>query len=120
MSIMRIGVLLNLLSGVMFFTFIAIFGVTLFSVIIPLIFMFFAHGFIVPTSMTKAVSDRPEIAGSSAGLSSALGLVTGGLFSILSGAVYAGNFLPISLIVMASTMMCSLSYALVKWGEQSN
>ena len=120
MSVMRIGVLLNLLSGVMFFTFIAIFGVTLFSVIIPLIFMFFAHGFIVPTSMTKAVSDRPEIAGSSAGLSSALGLVTGGLFSILSGAVYAGNFLPISLIVMASTMMCSLSYALVKWGEQSH
>ena len=117
MSVMRIGVLLNLLSGVMFFTSIALFGVTLFSIIIPLVVMFFAHGFIVPTSMTKAVSNRPEIAGSSAGLSSALGLVTGGLFSILSGAVYTGSFLPISLIVMASTIMCSLSYALIKWGE---
>ena len=101
----------------MFFTSIALFGVTLFSIIIPLVVMFFAHGFIVPTSMTKAVSNRPEIAGSSAGLSSALGLVTGGLFSILSGAVYTGSFLPISLIVMASTIMCSLSYALIKWGE---
>ena len=120
MSVMRIGMLLNLLSGVMFFTSIAIFGVTLFSIITPLVIMFFAHGFIVPTSMTKAVSDRPEIAGSSSGLSSALGLVTGGLFSILSGAVYAGSFLPISFIVMASTIMCSLSYSLIKWGEKSN
>ena len=35
---------------------VTIFGVSLFSIIIPLVVMFFAHGFIVPTSMTKAVT----------------------------------------------------------------
>jgi len=116
-KVMRIGVLVNLVSGVMFFSLIAIFGVTIYTIIFPLIFMFIGHGFIVPSSMTKAVSDRPEIAGSSSGLSSALGLVTGGLFSILSGALYTGSFLPISFIVMVSTILCYLCYFLVSKDE---
>ncbi|GIT37939.1 MAG: hypothetical protein Ct9H300mP6_18070 [Gammaproteobacteria bacterium] len=56
-------------------------------------------------SLTKAVSNRPEIAGSSSGLSSSMGLVTGGLFSILSGAIYAGEFLPIASLVTLSTVL---------------
>lgn len=116
-KVMRIGVLVNLVSGVMFFSLIAIFGVTIYTIIFPLIFMFIGHGFIVPSSMTKAVSDRPEIAGSSSGLSSALGLVTGGLFSILSGALYTGSFLPISFIVMVSTILCYLCYFLISKDE---
>lgn len=116
-KVMRIGVLVNLVSGVMFFSLIAIFGVTIYTIIFPLIFMFIGHGFIVPSSMTKAVSDRPEIAGSSSGLSSALGLVTGGLFSILSGALYTGSFLLISFIVMVSTILCYLCYFLVSKDE---
>jgi cyanate permease len=75
--------------------------------------MFLAHGFIVSTALTKAVSDRPEIAGSSSGLSSSMGLMIGGLFSILSGAFYTGDFLPIALIISVSTIFCYLSYRLI-------
>ena len=117
MSVMRRGVILNLIAGVLIYSLVRFLGTNLLSIIIPLTFMFFAHGFIVSTSLTKAVSDRPEIAGSSAGLSSSMGLVIGGLFSILSGAVYSGEFLPIATIVSGSTIICYLSYWLITSGE---
>jgi hypothetical protein len=71
-------------------------------------------------SLAQAVSARPEIAGSSSGLSSALGLVIGGMFSILSGLVFDGRLLPIALIVSASTILCGLSYFLVLSGNRKN
>jgi len=119
MSVMRRGVILNLIAGVLIYSLVRFLGTNLLSIIIPLTFMFFAHGFIVSTSLTKAVSDRPEIAGSSAGLSSSMGLVIGGLFSILSGAVYSGEFLPIATIVSGSTIICYLSYWLITSGEST-
>ena len=80
--------------------------------------MFFAHGFIVSMSMAKAVSDFPNIAGASSGLSSSLGLITGGLFSILSGSIYSGEFFPIAIIVWLSTCFCYLCFLLVRLGEK--
>ncbi|MCK5904761.1 MAG: MFS transporter, partial [Gammaproteobacteria bacterium] len=110
MKVLLVGVLLNIIAGLLFYSLVKVFDVTLISVIVPLVIMFFAHGYIVPMSLAQAVSARPEIAGSSSGLSSALGLVIGGMFSVLSGLVFDGRLLPIALIVSASTILCGLSY----------
>ena len=120
MKVLLVGVLLNIIAGLLFYSLVKVFDVTLISVIVPLVFMFFAQGYIVPMSLAQAVSARPEIAGSSSGLSSALGLVIGGMFSVLSGLVFDGRLLPIALIVSASTILCGLSYCLVLSGKRKN
>ena len=120
MRVLLAGVLLNIIAGLLFYSLVKVFDVTLISVIVPLVVMFFAHGYIVPMSLAQAVSARPEIAGSSSGLSSALGLVIGGMFSVLSGLVFDGRLLPIALIVSASTILCGLSYCLVLSGKRKN
>ena len=120
MKVLLFGVLLNVIAGLLFYSLVKVFDVTLISVIVPLVIMFFAHGYIVPMSLAQAVSARPEIAGSSSGLSSALGLVIGGMFSVLSGLVFDGRLLPIALIVSTSTILCGLSYFLVLSGNRKN
>jgi len=120
MKVLLVGVLLNVIAGLLFYSLVKVFDVTLISVIVPLVIMFFAHGYIVPMSLAQAVSGRPEIAGSSSGLSSAIGLVIGGMFSVLSGLVFDGRLLPIALIVSTSTILCGLSYFLVLSGNRKN
>ena len=118
MRVLNLGVLLNLIAGSIFALLIYFTGTNIYSIIFPLSLMFFAHGFIVSMSMAKAVSDFPNIAGASSGLSSSLGLVTGGLFSILSGSIYSGEFFPIAVIVWLSTCFCYLCFLLVSSGEK--
>ena len=120
MKVLLAGVIFNVMAGLVFFFLVKALDVTLISVIVPLIILFFAHGFIVPMALAKAVSARPEIAGSSSGLSSALGLVIGGMFSVLSGLVFDGHLLPIALIVAVSTMLCGMSYLLVFSGNRKS
>ena len=120
MKVLLFGVLLNVIAGLLFYSLVKVFDVTLISVIVPLVIMFFAHGYIVPMSLAQAVSARPEIAGSSSGLSSAIGLVIGGMFSVLSGLVFDGRLLPIALIVSTSTILCGLSYFMVLSGKRKN
>ena len=120
MKVLLAGVILNVIAGLVFYFLVKALNVTLISVIVPLIILFFAHGFIVPMALAKAVSARPEIAGSSSGLSSALGLVIGGMFSVLSGLVFDGRLLPIALIVAVSTMLCGMSYLLVFSGNRKS
>jgi len=120
MKVLLAGVVLNVMAGIVFYFLVKALDVTLISVIVPLIILFFAHGFIVPMALAKAVSARPEIAGSSSGLSSALGLVIGGMFSVLSGLEFDGRLLPIALIVAVSTMLCGMSYLLVFSGNRKS
>ena len=114
----KFGSTFNLIAGFFFALLIYFTGTNIYSIILPLSLMFFAHGFIVSMSMAKAVSDFPNIAGASSGLSSSLGLVTGGLFSILSGSIYSGEFFPIAIIVWLSTCFCYLCFLLVRLGEK--
>ena len=120
MKVLLTGVVLNVMAGFLFYFLVKALDVTLVSIIVPLVVLFFAHGFIVPMALAKAVSARPEIAGSSSGLSSALGLVIGGMFSVLSGLVFDGRLLPIALIVTLSTVLCGISYLLVLSGNRKN
>lgn len=58
--------------------------------------MTLASGIVIPGAMAGAVSYRPDIAGTSSGLSSAAGLVLSGAFTILAGLIYGGSFLPVA------------------------
>ena len=119
MKVLLSGVIINLAAGSLFFMLFYIAGFTYLTIILPLVLMFFGHGFLVPMSTANAVSGKLAVAGASSGLYSSIGLTIGGLFSILSGAIYDGNFSPIATIIMISTMLCALSYLLVQSGERS-
>lgn len=119
MKVLLSGVIINLAAGILFFLLFYIAGFTYLTIILPLVLMFFGHGFLVPMSTANAVSGKLAVAGASSGLYSSIGLAIGGLFSILSGAIYDGNFSPIAAIIMISTMLCALSYLLVQSGERS-
>ena len=119
MKVLLSGVIINLAAGSLFFLLFYIAGFTYLTIILPLVLMFFGHGFLVPMSTANAVSGKLAVAGASSGLYSSIGLAIGGLFSILSGAIYDGNFSPIAAIIMISTMLCALSYLLVRSGERS-
>jgi DHA1 family bicyclomycin/chloramphenicol resistance-like MFS transporter len=73
-----------------------------------------ASGLVIPGSMAGAVSYRPEIAGTSSGLSSALGLMLSGAFSIVSGLVYAGNFVPIALLMAIGATLTAVTGWMVR------
>lgn len=73
-----------------------------------------ASGLVIPGSMAGAVSYRPEIAGTSSGLSSALGLVLSGAFAILSGMIYRGDFSPIAWLMAASALLTALTSWMVR------
>ena len=119
MKVLLSGVIINLVAGSLFLLLFYIAGFTYLTIILPLVLMFFGHGFLVPMSTANAVSGKLAVAGASSGLYSSIGLTIGGLFSILSGAIYDGNFSPIAAIIMISTMLCALSYLLVQSGERS-
>ncbi|UCG74166.1 MAG: Bcr/CflA family efflux MFS transporter [Chromatiales bacterium] len=78
-----------------------------------------ASGLVIPGSMAGAVSFRPEIAGTSSGLSSALGLVLSGAFAILSGVIYTGNFTPIALLMAAGATLTAISGWMVRGAAAS-
>lgn len=73
-----------------------------------------ASGLVIPGSMAGAVSFRPEIAGTSSGLSSALGLVLSGAFSIFSGVIYTGDFTPIALLMAIAATLTALTGWMVR------
>ena len=98
------------LSGAGMLGGVALAGVTLAGLTIPLTLLMFAAGILTPVSVAGAVNCRPDIAGTAAGLSSSVALVVSGSFSMASGYVYTGDFLPVAGLVAASTAM-----VLVTW-----
>lgn len=71
----------------------------------PLVLLMVAAGIQTPLAIAGSVNHRPDIAGTASGLSSSLALVTSGAFSILAGAIYAGRFTPIALVIAGSATM---------------
>ena len=74
-------------------------GVTWWTLTMPLVLLSGANGVVTPMSMAGAVSYRPQIAGTSSGLSSAIGLTLSGLFTIVAGSIYAGDFTNIAVMM---------------------
>lgn len=85
-------------------------GVSRAGVILPLLVMMTANGLVTPVALAGAVSGRPDLAGTAAGLSSAIGLVMTGTYAVVAGFVFAGDFLPIGLL-MATATACTVLLA---------
>lgn len=97
-------------SGASLLFAVAIWGVSMAGLLAPLTLLMFAAGIQTPLSVAGAVNLRPDIAGTAAGLSSSMGLVLSGSFSILAGYLYAGDFLPVAALIAASSSMALVTY----------
>ena len=80
------------------------------TILLPIGFLMLCAGAVIPGSMAAALSAHPGIAGTASGLSSALGLVVGGGFSIVAGILYNGLYLPIALLMLVATILAALSW----------
>ncbi len=102
---LRLGLVATLLTGWAIFALATEAGLSRLPFITLLALLTAASGLVVPGSMAGAVNYRPEIAGTSTGLSSALGLLIGGSFSIVAGSLYKGAFPPVALLMaIAATL----------------
>ncbi|MDJ0927721.1 MAG: multidrug effflux MFS transporter [Gammaproteobacteria bacterium] len=89
-------------------------GISLASLTVLLALLTSASGLVIPGSMAGAVSYRPDIAGTSSGLSSALGLVLSGAFTILSGSLYDGRFLVVASLIALAGVLTALTGLMVR------
>ena len=81
------------------------FGVSIWTLTVPLFVLSAANGIVTPLAMAGAVSYRPMIAGSSSGLSSAIGLVLSGVFTVVAGLLYEESFVPVAFtMALAATL----------------
>jgi DHA1 family bicyclomycin/chloramphenicol resistance-like MFS transporter len=113
-AVMRLAVGITLLSGWLMTLLTLNFGISLVTVLIPLALLMASAGGISPGALAGAVNAHPEMAGTGSGLSSALGIVLGGVFTILAGFFYEGDFTPIAWLIAASTTLTWLSWMIVR------
>ena len=98
-QVMHISLILAMIVGVWLLYVAMLNTPTAAQILIPLILLMLTSGSATPGAMAGAVRYHPEAAGTAAGLSSALGLMIGGSFTIVSGAVYSGDFTSIALLM---------------------
>jgi len=98
-QVMRISLILALIVGVWLLYVAMLKTPTAAQILTPLILLMLTSGSAIPGAMAGAVRYHPEAAGTASGLSSSLGLMIGGSFTIISGAVYSGDFMSIALLI---------------------
>lgn len=101
-------------SGLLLLASVALGGVTLLDLLPALSLLMLATGIQTPISVAQALNCRPDIAGTAAGLSSAMALVVSGSFSIFSGYLYAGNFLPVAVLIATSAGLVVVTYRMTQ------
>ena len=112
--VLPVSVTLTLMAGGALYLLVAAGGVELAAILIPMSVMMLLSGIITPVVMAGAVFHHPDIAGTSAGFSSALGLILGSSFTIVAGFIYSGNFVPIAGLIAAATTLTWLSWFIVR------
>lgn len=111
-KVMTISVYGSLIAGASAWAAASFGELTIVKTLLPLgVLMSFA-GAITPAAMAGAVSDHPTVAGTASGLSSAMGLVIGGSFSVISGVIYAGDYQPIALLMFVACCAITASWLL--------
>ena len=66
-------------------------GLNVLTLLIPLACMMFISGILTPSVMLGAVNVYPELSGTAAGLSSAIGMGAGAMFTVVGGQVYEAS-----------------------------
>ncbi len=90
------------------------FGVSMATVLVPLGCIMVAAGTTTPGALAGAVNLFPQMAGTASGLSSSVGIVVGGVFTVLGGLVYEGDYLPVTGLIAASALLTALSWVAVR------
>jgi DHA1 family bicyclomycin/chloramphenicol resistance-like MFS transporter len=117
--VLKYGIWMTLFAGWFLFAIIFTTGVSIAGVLVPMFLLMAVAGAVAPAAMAGAVNHSPAIAGTSSGLSSALGIGVGGLFTIISGVIYTGDFTTIALLMAVSTTLATASWLLVQ-SEEGN
>jgi DHA1 family bicyclomycin/chloramphenicol resistance-like MFS transporter len=90
------------------------FGISMATVLVPLGFIMVAAGTTTPGALAGAVNLFPQMAGTASGLSSSVGIVVGGVFTVLGGLVYEGDYLPVTGLIAGSAVLTALSWITVR------
>lgn len=109
---LRVSVLLTVAVGLALPAIVATFGVNLTSLLVPLAVLMACSGIVGPQALAGAVASHPGIAGTAAGVSSSLGLLTAAGFAVVSGFIYRGNTLEIMLLVTLATVLAGIAMLL--------
>lgn len=111
-AVMRMSILSSLIVGFMILTVgnLGTPGVFTLLSLMGLLMVFAGSG--TPGAMAGAVRYYPGMAGTASGLSSAVGLVLGGSFTVISGTIYAGDFQPIGTLIFIATCASAASWLL--------
>ncbi|MEM1413076.1 MAG: multidrug effflux MFS transporter [Pseudomonadota bacterium] len=106
--------LLVLLGGVLAPALVILFGVSMPTILIPLGVIMVAAGTTTPGALAGAVNLFPQMAGTASGLSSSVGIVLGGVFTVLGGMVYDDIYQPVAWLIALSALLTALSWGLVR------
>lgn len=112
--VMDISMALNILVGGLILLCASIGELTVSKVLVPFAFMMMLSGAVSPGAMTGAVADHPTRAGSASGLSSAIGLVVAGVFTIFAGTAYQGEYQLIGLIIFLSNIAAGICWLIAR------
>ncbi len=106
------GLLIHGIFGLAQIGALMIFGLSPWAVLLPLLGLLATSGLAMPGAVSGAVSYRPDIAGTSSGLSSSLALVLSGAFTVISGAIYDGQFTRTAILIGLCAMLatCTLVF----------
>lgn len=111
-SMMRGALWLTLLAGALLFVSGIADDLTPLRVLVPLGFLMMLAGITTPGAMAGAVQHHPEMAGTASGLSSALGLVLNGIFTVTAGAIYDGDFVRVAALILGACCAAAASMRL--------
>jgi len=89
-------------------------GVTLPGLLLPIAILMIAAGIQTPLSMAGVLNSTPALSGTAAGLSSSMALGLGGAFSIVSGQLYAGSFIPVAMLMASAATMTLLAHRIAQ------
>ena len=113
-NVMRASVWLLSLSGIAMLGVAQLDTLSPVAVLAPLGAMMMIAGSGTPGAMSGAVQHHPTMAGTASGFSSAIALVIGGSFTIISGALYDGTLQPIAALIFVACAAAAASWLLAR------
>ena len=113
-ELLKIGVFVTMLGGWLMLILTTVFGINMITILLPMTLLMSVAGLVTPGALAGAVNSRPDIAGTSSGLSSAVGIVLGGSFTVIAGFIYDGSFEPIAILIAVAATLTAVSWLLVR------
>lgn len=114
-QVMRLSIWSTLGAGILMFGVANVESLTPVLLLLPMVILMVFAGSGTPGAQAGAVAPHPTMAGTASGLSNAVGLVVGGSFTVISGALYNGEFRPIGMLIFTATLAAAMSWMLANY-----